>query len=272
MKENNVRMPSVAGLFYPAGEKELENELREYFAFAEKEVSGDILNKARGAKILVVPHAGYAYSGPTAACGYWALEHVARKPKRIVLVGPSHQKYFKGAVVGVHSAWKTPLGRVPIGEKFSAGQWHSRGVRTEGDMFDAEHSLEVQIPFLRAVFKDLMLVPIMYSDIPSSELADIFEAVDDNDTVFVVSSDLSHYLPYREAQKIDGISNKLIRDMATEEAEDHLDACGKIGIIAGMRYAKKLGLSDVLVNYLNSGDTAGDKDAVVGYAAHLFYK
>ena len=273
MKENNIKRPSVAGVFYPAGKKELEQQIRECFAFAEKEVSKDILHKARGAKILVVPHAGYVYSGYTAACGYWALQHAATIPKKIVLVGPSHRLYFEGAAVAGHDAWGTPLGRMLV-EKSAAvvlGERFSGLVRGEKKIFDGEHSMEVQVPFLQTIFGDSVLVPIMYSDITSRELADIFEAVDGSDTVFVISSDLSHFLPYLEAQKTDGVSNELILNLAVEEAEGHLDACGKIGIIAAMRYAKKLGLSGMLVNYLNSGDTAGDKESVVGYAAYLFY-
>jgi hypothetical protein len=274
MKENNIRRPSVAGMFYSTDNKELEDEIGRYFTFAKKEVSKDVLQKARGAKILVVPHAGYQYSGYTAACGYWALQHVIKKPKKIVLVGPSHRLYFGGVAVAGHDAWKTPLGTVPVEKKSSSillAQFPDL-IHRETALFDGEHSLEVQVPFLQTIFNNTVLTPIMYSEITSRELTDIFEAVDDDNTVFIVSSDLSHFMPYREAQKTDSLSNEYIKNAAIDEAEDHLDACGKTGIIAAMRYAKKLGLSTIVVNYLNSGDTAGDKESVVGYATHLFYQ
>jgi len=274
MKENNIRRPSVAGMFYSADKKELEDEIKKYLAFADQEVPEDILDKALGAKILVVPHAGYIYSGYTAACGYWALRHITHEPKKIVLVGPSHRLPFRGAVVAGHDVWETPLGRMPVEKNTIAALADRFGslVHKKKEVFDGEHSLEVQVPFLKTIFSNSAIVPVMYSDITSRELADIFEAADDSETIFIISSDLSHFMPYLDAQKTDNLSNECIKNAAIDEAEDHLDACGKTGIIAAMRYAKKLGLSTILVNYLNSGDTAGDKESVVGYATHLFYQ
>lgn len=267
-----IKKPSVAGLFYPADINELKDCLIDYFSFAENNIDKVLIDEIKKPKIIVSPHAGYVFSGKTAAFGYYLLSETDDAPKRVVLIGPSHQVYFKGAAFSDFEKWETPLGNlkaeaVPVAQ-LTGLEGH---FFINDGIFDKEHSLEVHLPFLQKALKGFSVLPVLYSDITPDILLDIMTALDDGKTLFIVSSDLSHYLAYEEAKEMDALANEAIPALDFEKFKRGGEACGKTGILAAILFARKKNLKGALLNYLNSGDTAGDKDSVVGYGSYVFY-
>ncbi|MEK6959476.1 MAG: AmmeMemoRadiSam system protein B [archaeon] len=261
METKQVRHEQYAGSFYPAGKKELLAMISKLLKENDFELA---IKKAKvnpkNIRAMIVPHAGYIYSGPTAAAGYNALKKT--NPKKVILLGPSHQTYIDGAHT-FSGKWSTPLGLVDI---TPARDMHV----IEGDL---EHSLEVQVPFLQSVLDEFTLTPIIYGDVSPEELAMLVEkdlSRTGKEMVLIASSDLSHYLEYNIAKKVDNATIATIMDIDVEELLRIGDACGIIGIGAILVLAKKRKWTPILLDYRNSGDTAGDKSGVVGYASIVF--
>lgn len=252
-----IRKASFAGSFYPEDPLELR-ALVDGFITSSKSVS---LPKGAKLKAIMVPHAGYVYSGIVAASGYKLLKSL-RALREVIIIGPSHNKYFRGAVVDDSDYWETPLGKVRLDKLDEFGKF--------GEAHKHEHSLEVQIPFLQRVLKDFEILPIMYGEIDPENLANDLMKI--NTDMIVVSSDLSHYYPYEEAVRIDRAANEAIPSLDIERAEREVEACGKTGILATMQMAVKMGWKGIFIDYRNSGDTAGDRDRVVGYGCYGFYE
>lgn len=241
-----IRLPAVAGTFYPDNEMETRKLIA---GFLEAADSMEIKGKLRG---LIVPHAGYVYSGPVAAYAYKLL--AGKDIKKIILIGPSHYGIFPGLAESGYARWETPLGEI---ETFSIG------LNKLQKAHDPEHSLEVQLPFLQSVLKNFRINPILTGDLSPKEGAKMI----DLDTFFIVSSDLSHYYPYAQALELDKRTISLIESLDTENFVVSGDACGRMGIAIMMELARKKGWKIKLLKYANSGDTAGPKTEVVGYAA-----
>jgi len=256
-----AREPAVAGGFYPGDETTLANMVDGYLNQAEKKD----LPSIRG---LVAPHAGYIYSGPTAAHAYKQLSD--KKIKTAIVVGPSHHTYLKGASIPDVTHYKTPLGLVPLSSK-AKEILREDGITSNPAAHAREHSVEVQMPFLQRVLGDFEVVPVVVGEMDSEKLADILVKYVDEETVLVASSDLSHYHPYETANKLDKICTDAIPPLNLG-AMSSCEACGKTPVLALMHVAKKKGWSGVLLDYTNSGDTAGDKQRVVGYASIAFYE
>lgn len=242
-----MREAIYAGAFYPSDKKELEETIHKMLSKVKAKAGLGTVVAA------IVPHAGYIYSGEIAASAY--AEIGKANPKKIVLLGPSHQEYLEGAYT-FSDDWVTPLGEIKVSSANLPVIEH-----------DAEHSLEVQVPFLQSVLKSFELVPIIYGEINGKKMAEI---VEEEGGFVLVSSDFSHYLPYEYANRIDKKTVDNILSLDFEELEKSGDACGLTGIIALVILAKKRGWKPVLLDYRNSGDTAGDKDKVVGYASIVF--
>lgn len=246
-----IRKAMYAGSFYP-------EEKGALFGMVDS-----LLAKASAKKLparlraLVVPHAGYVYSGPVAAFAYRALALAG--PKRVVLLGPSHQAYFEG-VYGFGGEWESPLGKIAV---------QNFGFPVMDD--DAEHSLEVQLPFLQVALKKFEFVPVIYGVTAPDALAKISQDALGADGVIIASSDLSHYFPYEKAKHADKQTIDAALALDLDKFMEIGDACGKTGIAALIILAKKHKWRTVLLDYRNSGDTAGDKGSVVGYAAIAFY-
>jgi hypothetical protein len=204
-------------------------------------------------KAIIVPHAGYVYSGKVAAKGYALLQ--AHPPKQITLVGPSHSYPFDGSVTSAQ-IWETPLGTVKMHP--------CQGLDIRERAFEEEHSLEVQLPFLLTVAPKARITPILYCNETPEHLASHL----DNDSFIIVSSDLSHFHSYDAAKKRDKAS---IDSMLSLDVKGAIDACGDTGIKALLLLAKKNGWKPKFIEYKNSGDTSGDKSRVVGYATIAFY-
>jgi AmmeMemoRadiSam system protein B/AmmeMemoRadiSam system protein A len=274
-----VREAAVAGAFYPKEKSTLIKQIDEFLAKAEPvETKGSL-------KILIVPHAGYDYSGPVAAWGFKQLEK--NSYKRVIILGISHSSYFENAALWKEGSWRTPLGLVKVDEDF-ANQLisGSEKIQANPDVHLREHSLEVELPFLQRVLGEFKIVPILLGQTSEAVLQDLAKNLaknlDDN-TLLVVSSDLSHYPTYEVANKVDKETVEAILSGEVERFEaviqKNLDqpgtetcACGAVAIKVAMLLGKELKFDEIkLLKYANSGDTAGDKSRVVGYVAIGFY-
>ncbi|MCI0503432.1 AmmeMemoRadiSam system protein B [Candidatus Micrarchaeota archaeon] len=255
-----VREPAVAGAFYPDDAQELRTIIERYLRLAG---DVDVKGKVRG---IVVPHAGYIYSGPIAAYGYKALSKA--KFDKAIILGPSHYATFPGACESGYGLWETPLGRV---RAISASGWP---VSVFPQAHGPEHCLEVQLPFLQVICgdRDIEVWPLLCGQVEPAELAERIIKELDAKTVVIASSDLSHYNDYDTARKIDSIANKAVPSLDIPEFGREGDACGKTAILTLMHIAKKKKWKGVLLDYRNSGDTAGPKSSVVGYGCYAFYE
>jgi len=254
-----TRPAAVAGLFYPAEAATLERTVAALLAAAP---AGD-----EPAKALIAPHAGYVYSGPTAACAYRLLEGRRDRIRRVVLLGPAHRVYLRGMAVPSVDAFATPLGNVPIDVRGVRQALALPGVQVSDEAHAFEHSLEVHLPFLQTVLGDFSLVPIVVGVAPAREVEAVIDALWGGDeTLILVSSDLSHFHSYNEARNIDARTTARIE--AREETLHGEEACGAYAVNGLMRVANAHGLHVHTLDVSNSGDTAGDKQRVVGYGAY----
>ena len=258
-----IRPSAVAGQFYPEDKKELEKTLDGLLANADlPKIEGDVFG-------LLLPHAGYAFSGPVAAYGYKAI--VGRKFDKVIIIGDSHCERFDGVSFWPEGSWQTPLGKVEIdtelAKKIMAGSQRFFR-RDSAHLF--EHSIEVQLPFLQKTLKYFKFLPIVFGseDEDWQLLAEkILESIKDKNTLIIASADLSHYLPYDKAREID---EKTLSGIINLHNKD-LEVCAADSSKTLIEIAKKLGGKAKLLKYANSGDTAGDKSRVVGYGSVAFY-
>lgn len=276
-----IRSPAVAGLFYPAQREELLATVDGLLAEARHFGLKDI-------RALIVPHAGYSYSGIVAAAAYAQIRGCLFR--RVIILGPSHHAYFRGVAVVMEGGSSTPLGVVNIddsapalaacspffGEKpvpVEVPGWALPGNSPAlplGLPHTWEHAIEVQLPFLQRVLTDFGIVPALFGDVRPEEAAQALLPFVDEATLILVSSDLSHYRPHEEAVNEDQKTLAAISSLDLSAAE-RIDACGRLPIATVIRLAKTLGWSARILDYRTSGDTSGDYSAVVGYAAVAFW-
>lgn len=255
-----VRKAAVAGSFYPREPSELTKSLDAMLANAPAQ--------ALHPKALVVPHAGYVYSGPIAASAYAQLK--GRPIRKVVLVGPAHFVAVPGLALPAADALETPLGVIQVDPELSAKVLALGYVKKSEPAHQREHSLEVQLPFLQRVLGEFTVLPLAVGRSTGTEVAGVLEAVWGKDeTLILISTDLSHYLPYLAAQQMDGVTAKQVVALDYEELE-HDQACGATGLKGLLEIAKKRGMKGTQLDLRNSGDTAGDKSRVVGYGAWAF--
>ena len=262
MSVTRVRPPAVAGKFYPDDPVRLRALLRSCFADAVAPAAS-----AEPPKALVVPHAGLVYSGPVAASAYLRLGAERGAIRRVVLLGPSHRVPLSGIGLTSATEWRTPLGSVPIDHRHDELLLAHALVITHDEAHAPEHSLEVQLPFLQAVLDEFELLPLIVGDADVDEVAAVIEAVQGgDDTVVVVSTDLSHYHRYVDAQRLDARTAAAIVARRDVEIAD-LDACGARPLRGLLRTAVAHDLAVEQLDLRNSGDIAGDRSRVVGYGA-----
>ena len=256
----NVRSPAVAGMFYPGDTDELRHSLVE--CFRQARIQGNHLHP----KALVVPHAGYIYSGPVAASAYRLLEPWRDVIRRVVLLGPVHRVWVPGLALPGVAAFDTPLGRVPLDAEAIASIADLPQVEVSPAAHAQEHSLEVHLPFLQTVLSHFSLVPLAVGEASPQEVEQVLDRLwGGEETLIVVSSDLSHFMHYTEAERMD-----LATAHAILRLDNHLDgnqACGAYPINGLLLAARRRGLTAHVVDLRNSGDTAGDHSRVVGYGA-----
>lgn len=250
----------MAGAFYPADPARLRREVEGLLAAASPV-------EAAAPLALIVPHAGYAYSGPVAATAYAHLARTRPDVRRVLLIGPSHFAWFEGMALPGAEALATPLGAVAVDAAAEARARHHPGVADSPEAHAREHSLEVQLPFLQVALPGSVVVALLCGQTAPEQAAPIIlEFLGEAGTVVVVSSDLSHYLPYAEACRRDEETAQAIARLALN-ALDHDSACGLVGVQALLLAAREQGLEASRLDLRNSGDTAGDRRRVVGYGA-----
>jgi len=260
--------PAVAGTFYPADPRVLAEVVEDLLGGPDTEAGpGD----EPVPRALIVPHAGFVYSGPVAASAYRLLRPAARRIRRVVLVGPSHRVAFRGLAVPRADALATPLGRVKVDPELKARALAVAAVGVADEAHAWEHCLEVQLPFLQEVLAAFTVLPVVVGEATDRAVLALLESLplEETDTLLVVSSDLSHYHDYDSARRLDGETMEGILRLAPEGL-DGGRACGYRGIRGLLLWARGQGMSARLVDLRNSGDTAGDRSRVVGYAAVAF--
>lgn len=256
-----VRRAAVAGSFYPADPTDLTDSVDAMLAQASAGLTGEV----PAAKAYLVPHAGHIYSGATAALAYARIALRRKTIRRVVLLGPTHRAPVDGLARPCSSVFETPLGRIPV----ESPNLPMPQLVADSGAHEWEHSLEVQLPFLQRALQAFVLVPLAVGRATPEQVADVMETLwGGPETIVLVSSDLSHYHAYDEARRIDGAT--LDRIMAMDAHIDHQQACGATPVNGLLLVAKRRGLKPTLLGACNSGDTAGEKNKVVGYAAVEF--
>ena len=259
---NRVRPAAVAGSFYPRQPEALAQEVAALLGAAKRDESAT-------PKALIAPHAGYIYSGPVAANAYARLEPARGRIKRVVLLGPAHFVAVQGLALPDVNGFATPLGMVPLDETSVETLSRLPQVLQNKAAHAREHSLEVHLPFLQTVLEKFTLVPLAIGDATPEEIADVLDLLwGGEETLIVVSSDLSHYLPYETARQVDQATARAILDL--REPISHEQACGATPVNGLLIAAQRRCLKPVLLDLRNSGDTAGDRSRVVGYGAFAF--
>ncbi len=262
-----IRQTAVAGQFYPADRDEIERMFAHFNRVLEEHIRDKkMLETATNA--VIVPHAGYVYSGFTANVAHRLLGNGGAR--RIVVIGPSHRVYLSGSSVGGFEAYETPLGELggdpelarEIAEKFSMGfvpQAH------------AEHSTEVQFPFIKHYLPDSRIVEIVYGDENPARLAQVIAwLLSQEDTGVVISTDLSHYYDIKKANRLDSICLEAVSTLDAARLHTGCEACGKIGVEGMLLAAKEVGLEPLVLDYRTSADATGDESQVVGYMSAAF--
>jgi AmmeMemoRadiSam system protein B len=248
-------------MFYPAEPRQLAQDVQSLLAAAQPH---ELAPKA-----LIVPHAGYIYSGPVAASGYATLRPLAQRIRRVVLLGPTHRVAVRGLALPGADAFDTPLGRIPLDTNAMRTVAALPQVTVSAEAHALEHSLEVQLPFLQTVLEDFTLLPLAVGMATPEEVAEVLETVwGGEETLIVISSDLSHFLPYAVARRVDNETVQTILRLG--EPVDHEQACGGTPVNGLVAAARHHGLTPHLLDLRNSGDTAGSHDRVVGYASIAF--
>jgi len=265
VRSSRVRDAAVAGSFYPGDPEVLRVTVDRLLADAPLSPDG-----APTPRAVIVPHAGYVYSGSTAALAYARIARGRDAIRRVVLIGPTHRVAVRGVALPGADGFRTPLGVLPVAEEWAEERLAGvPGVCVFAETHRWEHSVEVQLPFLQRTLGDVEIVPLLAGDATGDEVADVIDALSDGPgTLVVISSDLSHYLPYDEARRVD--AGTIAQIGALDGPLDHLQACGATPVNGLLVAARRHGLRPELLGACSSGDTAGDRERVVGYCAFAF--
>ncbi|MCX5811327.1 MAG: AmmeMemoRadiSam system protein B [Proteobacteria bacterium] len=272
-----VRKPVYAGSFYPADRDALEKKIDDFLKEAESKVE-----KVNSPLIgIMVPHAGYEYSGEVASYAYSQLR--GRHYKTVIIIGSSHRMPFRGISIYPSGAWETPLGKVEIDQKVAQRLMEQcKAIKVFSPAFEQEHSLEVQLPFLQKTLKSFRIVPLLIGSMNTDDYRTLSDALvkilrqNPKETLIVVSSDMSHYHTYNQANQMDKPALKEIEALNTDKLFDGLnngeyELCGAQGVIALLMASKTLNAEAKTLRYANSGDVTRDKGRVVGYGSVAFY-
>ncbi|MCF6281241.1 MAG: AmmeMemoRadiSam system protein B [Candidatus Polarisedimenticolaceae bacterium] len=259
---SNIRAPAVAGTFYPDDPHILQQMVNGFLNHAS--------TKGRAPKAIIAPHAGYIYSGAVAANAYHLLASVRQKIERVVLLGPSHHVPFLGLAICNADYYATPLGDIHLDQAAAQQLLDLPQVSIIDQAHAMEHSLEVQLPFLQMVLDEFSLIPLVVGDASAEQVSEVLDRLWGGDeTLIVISSDLSHFHDYPQAKRLDQLTSDAIIGLHPESIQTQ-DACGGIPIRGLLLQALKRHLHAELLDLRNSGDTAGSRDRVVGYGAYRF--
>ena len=266
MNPNRIRPTAVAGMFYPADPVELRDAVSQYLSHARDQAAKHPMRP----KAIIVPHAGYIYSGPVAASAYSYLEQIKNTVSTVVLIGPSHRVPLMGLATSGADYFATPLGNIPVDRTVTEQINQLPFVNELDQAHSMEHSLEVHLPFLQMTLDEFNLVPIVAGDASPDEVKQVISLGCDNDnTLLVISSDLSHYHDYQTARRMDSDTCDAIEALDVARL-DSQHACGFIPVRGLLAYAREHHLQAKTVDCRNSGDTAGPRDQVVGYGSYVF--
>lgn len=259
-----TRPPAVAGVFYPADPTTLAVAVERFVAGAAAAARVSSAPKA-----IIAPHAGYSYSGPVAGSACAPLRARAAGLSRVVLLGPAHRVPLRGVAGSGAAAFRTPLGEVPVDRAALEDVIAAGLAKIDDEAHRDEHSLEVLLPFLQILLPRAAIVPLVVGRAAPEEVARVIDRLwGDDETAVVVSSDLSHYLPYPQARAVDTRTAAAIEALRSESLDED-SACGVLAIMGLLHVARQRGLTVRAVDLRNSGDTAGSRDEVVGYGAFL---
>lgn len=256
-----IKQPCVAGQFYPADPTTLQKMVNGYLAAVKP---ADLAPP----KALIAPHAGYIYSGPIAASGYALLPTLNKTVTRVVLLGPAHRYPVLGIAATKVDQFATPLGNIDIDKQAVTTALTLPFVTTIEQAYTQEHALEVHLPFLQTVLTNFKLAPFVVGNAKPEDVAKLINTLwGGSETLFVISSDLSHYYDYDTANKLDQAASQAIVNLRPQDIHDN-QACGRLPIKGMLLAAKQHNMKVIMLDQRNSGDTAGDKSRVVGYGAY----
>ncbi len=264
----STREAAVAGQFYPSSPDEIQAMLEHYNQILDSHLKNNDGVLHLKPRAVIVPHAGYVYSGFTANIALRLLSNT--DVKRVVIIGPSHRVYLKGTSISQFDTYHTPLGALYIDKTLLADLKERFGLGFVPEAHH-EHSTEVQIPFVKTYAPEVSVVELVYGDESPANLAEVIEyLLEDPETAVVISTDLSHYYDIKKANSLDSICLDAVKTLSTDELHQGCEACGKIGVEAMLLTANKKGLKSILLDYRTSADASGDESQVVGYMSAAF--
>lgn len=269
MMQEASRKASVKGLFYPKECTEIKTYFTEFnHRYNALNIPEDI--KSIKPRMIIVPHAGYIYSGYTANLAYRFLNQ--SKVKRIIVIGPSHHHYFRGISGSFYETYETPCGHMEIDSAYLFALAKQFDIGFEPKAHEKEHSTEVQLPFIQHYFPKTKVIELIYGQLPVKRLANLIIALlTNNENSIVISSDLSHFHTLEEAKILDKNCLKGVEKIDLIELDKGCKACGLTGIKSTILAAKHLDLSSKLLDYRTSADVSHDTNSVVGYMSAMFY-
>ena len=258
------RNTSVAGSFYPAQ----SSEIQRYIDAFNEAIEGERVKLK--AKAIISPHAGYVYSGFSANAAYSLID--VSKIKRVIVIGPSHRVYLKGASVAMYDTYQSPCSDLKIDQKYSQELIDGYEELNFIPAAHSEHSTETQIPFIEHYFGQVSVIEIVYGEIDYRALVPIIEkALDEDESFVVISTDLSHFYSLEEANRLDSICLNAVETMDMNALNSGCEACGMIGVKAVIEASKLHGLKTKLIDYRTSYDASSDASSVVGYMSALIF-
>ncbi|MDD5051149.1 MAG: AmmeMemoRadiSam system protein B [Sulfuricurvum sp.] len=264
----NTRTMSVSGSFYPESQEEITGLINYFNSIIDANVDIVTHFNALSGNAVIVPHAGWVYSGFTANLAHRILAQ--SKPKNIIVIGPSHRVSFEGISIADMQKYQTPLGYLSINTSLVNDIKEKFSLLTLPEAHQ-EHSTEVQMPFIKHYLGEANVVELIYSYAEPIQLSPIIDyLLDIPETAVVISTDLSHYYPLEEAQKLDTICLEAIKHKNSSMLHQGCEACGKIGVEAMLDIAVKRDMNVQLLDYRTSADASKDASRVVGYTSALF--
>lgn len=256
-----IRKTGFAGSFYPDNKEEILRYIEQFNSQLDVKENFDT-------KAMIVPHAGYIYSGFTANVAFNMAKN--NKPKRVIVIGPSHHTYYEGASIALYDEYETPLGNITIDERYSNKLKDKYDFLDFDDNMHLEHSTEVQAPFIKHYFPDAFIVEIVYGKLSYEDLSLLIdEVLEDKENLLVISTDLSHFYTQEEANKLDNICLNAIAEKDLSLFDRGCEACGKVGVKAVIKSAINKDLNTKVLHYCTSYDRTNDATRVVGYTSAI---
>jgi len=268
MDNNNLKKAYFKGTFYPNTSQEIDDMIDFFNSILDKNLEDKSLLDIKS-RCLIVPHAGYIYSGFTANLAFRTLKN--NNIKRIIVIGPTHKIDFNSISIGLYDNYETPYGDLKIDKSYGKKLKSTFNLEFL-EKVHQEHSTEVQIPFIKKYYDNIEVLELIYGNYHPTQLAPLIEyLLNDKDNLVLISTDLSHFHNLEKANKIDNICLKAIENSDINLLYNGCEACGRIGIEAILLVAKKIGLKSKILDYRTSADSTKDKDSVVGYMSASFY-